>query len=70
MDCVSEVDGLERLICVCIALDTRQDVNADGANDAVRSRLYRGFTRAQMQTMIVNEVRNRLFDNSKTLRVL
>ena len=52
LDSVSELDGLERLFCICVGLDE----HGLGEQQAVRSRCYRGLTRAQVATLIVNQV--------------
>ena len=49
LDTVKACDGLERLFCICVGLDC-----SSSSASQVRSSLYRGMTRAQLQTMIVN----------------
>ena len=51
LDTVKACDGLERLFCICVGLDT----STTSTSSQVRSWLYRAMTRAQLQTMIVNE---------------
>uniref|UniRef100_A0A0G4HJY9 EF-hand domain-containing protein n=1 Tax=Chromera velia CCMP2878 TaxID=1169474 RepID=A0A0G4HJY9_9ALVE len=56
LDAISNFDGLERLIVICVGLDAPiSDENTEAAKEA-RSRLYRGITRAQMMVVVVNEL--------------
>jgi hypothetical protein len=53
LDTIEQMDGLERLIVVCVGLDAAQ-----GAADSTlqsRSMLYRAITRAHMMVLVVNE---------------
>ena len=52
-DSIDEIDGLERIFAICVGLDAVES-EAD-AISKVRSRLYRGNTRAQLALLIVNE---------------
>ena len=46
MDEVSQLDGMEFLIVICVCLDTPQENGPTSAATESRSRLYRGVTRA------------------------
>ena len=58
MDNVDNVDGLERLVVICVGLDQVIDGGAvdDGGSGVLqtRSRLYRAMTRAQLAVAVVN----------------
>jgi hypothetical protein len=54
VDGVEEMDGLERLIVVCVGLDSSAADEELGALEA-RSMLYRAITRAHMMVLAVNE---------------
>ena len=58
MDDVSQFDGMEFLVVICVCLDTPKSVDGDQASTAAfaesRSRLYRGITRAHMLALAVN----------------
>ena len=52
LDSVDNLDGLERLVVVCVDLDRDIDGGADVAK--TRSRLYRAMTRAELAVAVVN----------------
>eukprot|EP01050_Picozoa_sp_SAG11_P009216 SAG11_NODE_852_length_6874_cov_2.914391_2_plen_1844_part_00 len=54
LDGVAQVDGLERLIVVCVGLDAPLD-DASAIMLEARSMLYRAITRAHMAVLVVNE---------------
>lgn len=54
LDEISALDGLERLIVVCVGLDRSID-DAGSETIASRSMLYRAMTRAHMAVYVVNE---------------
>ena len=54
VDSVDNMDGLERLVIICVGLDQVIDRGA-GVLEA-RSRLYRAMTRAQLAVAVVNKV--------------
>jgi hypothetical protein len=93
LDAIDQVDGMEFLIVVCVGLDSLKqdsDLTFEGRQYQrlspgvlTRSRLYRGFTRAHMLVLAVNEfiphgfleylteirlVEDRKFDEDQTLR--
>lgn len=49
---MANLDGLERLIVICVGLD--QVISADATASETRSRLYRAMTRAQLAVAVVN----------------
>lgn len=51
-DTMANLDGLERLIVICVGLD--QVISADATASETRSRLYRAMTRAQLAVAVVN----------------
>ena len=53
VDSVENMDGLERLVVICVGLDQVID-RGDGVSET-RSRLYRAMTRAQLAVAVVNE---------------
>eukprot|EP01047_Picozoa_sp_COSAG01_P035256 COSAG01_NODE_2693_length_7243_cov_4.778695_1_plen_1576_part_00 len=53
-DEMEQLDGLERLICICVGLDAAADLEQTGTL-VVRSMLYRAMTRAHMLVLVVNE---------------
>ena len=53
-DEMEQLDGLERLICVCVGLDAAVGLEQSGTLE-VRSMLYRAMTRAHMMVLVVNE---------------
>ena len=56
MDDISQLDGMEFLVVICIGLDARIVSDASEATFAEsRSQLYRGITRAHMLALAVNE---------------
>jgi hypothetical protein len=54
VDSVDNMDGLERLVVICVGLDHVID-RSEGVLET-RSRLYRAMTRAQLAVAVVNEV--------------
>jgi hypothetical protein len=54
VDSVDNMDGLERLVVICVGLDHVIDRGAGVLE--TRSRLYRAMTRAQLAVAVVNEV--------------
>ena len=54
VDAIEQMDGLERLICVCAGLDAVID-EQDSETLETRSLLYRAMTRAHMMVIVVNE---------------
>jgi len=54
VDSVDNMDGLERLVVICVGLD--QVIDRGAGVLETRSRLYRGMTRAQLAVAVVNEV--------------
>ena len=52
LDSVDNLDGLERLVVICVDLDRDIDGGADVAK--TRSRLYRAMTRAELAVAVVN----------------
>eukprot|EP01046_Picozoa_sp_COSAG06_P004191 COSAG06_NODE_173_length_21283_cov_14.116220_3_plen_2197_part_00 len=58
MDDISQLDGMEFLIVICVGLDTQMagdDAATETAFAESRSRLYRGITRAHMLALAVND---------------
>ena len=58
LDTMENMDGLERLIVICVGLDSPiPDAAVDSSGDELgtRSVLYRALTRAHMQVLVVNE---------------
>eukprot|EP01047_Picozoa_sp_COSAG01_P024051 COSAG01_NODE_1474_length_10192_cov_7.027742_2_plen_2062_part_00 len=56
LDEMTQMDGMEWLIVICVGLDSaRQDVESDIEFAKTRSMLYRGVTRAHMMVIVVNE---------------
>jgi len=55
LDHIGAFDGLERLVVICVGLDTPRTDAAD-ALGASRSQLYRAITRAHMMVLVVNEL--------------
>jgi len=53
VDSVANMDGLERLIVICVGLD--QVIDDSSGVLETRSRLYRAMTRAQLAVAVVNE---------------
>ena len=54
LDIVDNMDGLERLVVICVGLD--QVIDRGAGVLETRSRLYRAMTRAQLAVAVVNEV--------------
>jgi hypothetical protein len=54
LDSVDNMDGLERLVVICVGLD--QVIDRGAGVLETRSRLYRAMTRAQLAVAVVNEV--------------
>ncbi|CAH0363824.1 unnamed protein product [Pelagomonas calceolata] len=54
VDSVDNMDGLERLVVICVGLD--QVIDRGAGVFETRSRLYRAMTRAQLAVAVVNEV--------------
>ena len=54
VDSVDNMDGLERLVVICVGLD--QVIDRGAGVLETRSRLYRAMTRAQLAVAVVNEV--------------
>ena len=54
LDSVDNMDGLERLVVICVGLD--QVIDRGAGVLETRSRLYRALTRAQLAVAVVNEV--------------
>ena len=55
LDVMTEMDGLEYLMCICTGLDVAMDAE-EGNMLETRSMLYRAITRAVMMAMAVNEL--------------
>ena len=53
VDSVDNMDGLERLVVICVGLD--QVIDRGAGVLETRSRLYRAMTRAQLAVAVVNE---------------
>ena len=53
VDTVENMDGLERLVVICVGLD--QVIDRGAGVLETRSRLYRAMTRAQLAVAVVNE---------------
>ena len=53
VDSVDNMDGLERLVVICVGLD--QVIDRGAGVLKTRSRLYRAMTRAQLAVAVVNE---------------
>ena len=53
VDSVDNMDGLERLVVICVGLD--QVIDRGAGVLQTRSRLYRAMTRAQLAVAVVNE---------------
>jgi len=53
VDTVENMDGLERLVVICVGLD--QVIDRSAGVLETRSRLYRAMTRAQLAVAVVNE---------------
>ena len=56
IDVMTEMDGLEYLICICVGLDVDMSAEDGGNMLETRSMLYRAITRAVMMAMAVNEL--------------
>jgi len=54
VDTVEKMDGLERLVVICVGLD--QVIDRGAGVLETRSRLYRAMTRAQLAVAVVNKV--------------
>jgi hypothetical protein len=54
VDTVENMDGLERLVVICVGLD--QIIDRGAGVLETRSRVYRAMTRAQLAVAVVNEV--------------
>jgi superfamily I DNA and RNA helicase len=52
LDSVDNMDGLERLIVICVDLD--RVISSDADVSETRSRLYRAMTRAELAVAVVN----------------